>query len=136
MEIGVGGEKKLLPYYIFNEPALNGFSKSLSDERSELYKCYRIIDIKEIKIDTLESILDSYMPQGQSINFMSIDVEGFDFEVIKSNNWLKYSPEFVLVEILKSSLDDVSKSEIALFLEEYNYKIFAKSMNTVFFKKN
>ena len=38
---------------------------------------------------TLENILDEYLPEGQLIDFLTIDVEGMDFEVLKSNNWEK-----------------------------------------------
>jgi hypothetical protein len=32
------------------------------------------------------------------IDFMNIDVEGLDLEVLKSNNVNKYIPEYILVE--------------------------------------
>jgi hypothetical protein len=68
-----------LTYYAFNEPALNGFSKELSDERKNANNNYHII----FETSTLTEILDNNLPQNQEIDFLSIDVEGLDFMVLK-----------------------------------------------------
>jgi hypothetical protein len=136
VEMGVAlvpGERK---YYIFNEPALNGFSEKVSMERNSSVSAYEIIDVKSIRVEPLSKILDSYLMKECAINFMSIDVEGLDLEVLKSNDWNKYRPEFVLVEILKSNFFEIERSEIGMFMQEREYSIYAKCVNTVFFKRN
>jgi hypothetical protein len=82
---------------------------------------------------TLEEILDRYLPKNQEIDFLSIDVEGLDFNVLKSNNFSKYKPKVILIEILVSNLSDIENSEITRFLKKFNYVVFAKTVNTVFF---
>ena len=134
IEIGVGEENCELKYYIFNEPALNGFSKELSNNREKNDDPYRIIQTKIIKVKPLVEILDEYLPQNQIMDFMSIDVEGKDLSVLRSNNWEKYRPQFVLVEILESSLNDLKQNPVKEFMVNQGYEIFAKSMNTVFFR--
>jgi hypothetical protein len=66
---------------------------------------------------------------------MSVDVEGLDFEVLKSNDWIKYRPKIVLAEILSSSMHDIDKSNIGRLMRDVGYVIYAKCMNTVFFKE-
>ena len=73
---------------------------------------------------------------GQKINFMSIDVEGYDLEVLQSNDWNLYKPTFILIEILTSSLDTLNNNEITQFLKSNDYHIYAKCINTVFFRHN
>lgn len=51
-----------------------------------------------VKVKTLEGILDEYLPKGVEIDFLSVDTEGMDEEVLESNNWNKYFPDVVLVE--------------------------------------
>ena len=133
IEKPISDYRQTLTYYGFNEPALNGFSKKLSEERDDLYG-YKIIFEEELETAPLSEILDKYLPVGQEIDFMSIDVEGFDFKVLKSNNWVKYTPTIILIEILESSLDEIESSEIAIFLKQFGYCIYAKCINTVFFK--
>lgn len=135
LEIPVSLESKILEYYIFNEPALNSFDASLSQQRNEAQNKYKIINKIPLKTRKLSDILDEYLPPAQEIDFLSVDVEGLDFEVIKSNNWNKYRPKMVLVEIFSSSLSSLEKNELAGFLINKGYHLYAKSVNTVFFRK-
>ncbi len=132
IEKPVSDKKQVLTYYAFNEPALNGFSKELSEERDAKGN-YFIQFTKEIETSTLTEILDNNLPKNQNIDFLSIDVEGLDFMVLKSNNFEKYKPKVILIEILGSSLNDIEKNEISEYLKEYDYSIYAKAVNTVIF---
>jgi FkbM family methyltransferase len=133
LEIAIYSRKQRLNYYIFNEPALSGFSKELSESRDSLNNQYYIVEIKELETFTLKEILDKYLPDGQNIDFMNIDVEGFEYDVLRSNDWQKYRPKVILVEIRKSDLEDLLKNVITIFLKNLGYKLFAKCFNTVFF---
>jgi FkbM family methyltransferase len=133
LEIAIYSRKQRLNYYIFNEPALSGFSKELSESRDSLNNQYYIVETKELETFTLKEILDKYLPDGQNIDFMNIDVEGFEYDVLRSNDWQKYRPKVILVEIRKSDLEDLLKNEITIFLNNLGYKLFAKCFNTVFF---
>ena len=135
LELGIGEEEAKLDYFVFNEPALNGFFKKLSDERNEADSAYRIESFVKVDVSPLRQVLDNYLPAGQAIDFMSIDVEGLDFQVLKSNDWNKYRPTYVLAEILGSSLHDIDQSDIGQFMRDAGYVLYAKCMNTVFFKE-
>jgi hypothetical protein len=52
-----------------------------------------VVSEYKLKTRTLSSVLGEYLPAGIAIDFMSIDVEGMEIEVLRSNDWLKYSPE-------------------------------------------
>lgn len=132
IEIPISDKKEVLTYYAFNEPALNGFSKQLSEQRNG-EKGYFIKFTREIETATLEEILDAYLPENQTIDFLSIDVEGFDFSVLKGNNFTKYKPKVILIEVLTSSLSEIGQHEITKFLGQFDYLIYAKAVNTVFF---
>jgi FkbM family methyltransferase len=134
IELAIGNQSGELNYYIFEELALNGFSEELSLRRCSQSDPQKIIQIAKVRLQPLSTILDKYMPISQKIDFMSIDVEGLDFEVLKSNNWSKYQPMYVLVEILQSSLHEIENSEIGLFMKKQGYFIYAKCFNTTFFK--
>ncbi len=133
IEKPVSDKKQILTYYAFNEPALNGFSKELSEERAKQDNNYHIIFEKDIETSTLEEILDENLPKNQEIDFLSIDVEGLDFMVLQSNNFKKYRPKVILIEILGSSLHDIENNDITLYLKDCNYSIYAKAVNTVIF---
>lgn len=135
IEIPISSKKQVLTYYAFNEPALNGFSKEISEARDGLNN-YKIEFTKDIETSTLEEVLDENLPSNQAIDFLSIDVEGLDFDVIKSINIKKYRPRVILVEILGSSLSDLQQDPIYKFLIDEDYALYAKAVNTVIFKSN
>jgi len=134
IEIPISDKKQKLNYYMFNEPALNTFSKEIADKRADKND-YKIISEKEMETSTLEEIFKKYLPYSQEIDFMSIDVEGLDLQVLKSNNWKQFRPKFVLVEILGSSIKDIANSKEYKYLSEFEYEIFAKTVNTVIFRR-
>jgi len=133
LEYAVSDIEEELTYYVFNEPALNGFSKELKEERDGS-KGYKVISEKLIKTRTLEWILDNYLPAGQVIDLLTIDVEGLDMKVLLSNNWLTYKPIYLIIEDLNFDIENTVQSEMYLFLKEKNYKLIAKTNNNLIFK--
>ena len=135
IEKPISDKVEILTYYAFNEPALNGFSKEISLLRNEL-KDYQIESTKELTTTTLQQILDDYLPEDKEIDFLSIDVEGLDMQVLRSIDLEKQAPRMILVEILQTNYLEVFDNEINKYLTNFNYSIYAKSGNTVFFKKD
>jgi FkbM family methyltransferase len=135
LEMPISNGEQDLIYFQFNEPALNSFSEEVSRERNGK-KGYYIQ--QEIKLKTLKlsSVLHEQLPNGTEIDFLSIDVEGLDLDILRSNDWGKYKPKIILVEILGNSLSDVKNGEISIFLKQYGYAMFAKTINTVFFRQD
>jgi FkbM family methyltransferase len=133
IESGVAQKKGALDYYIFNEAALNGFSTVLSEERSSASNCYYLKDVIKVNVMPLCDILDNHLG-GREIDFLTVDVEGLDLDVLQSNDWEKYRPRFVLAEILKSNLCSLNQDPVAKFMKDQGYEVYAKQMNTVFFE--
>jgi hypothetical protein len=101
---------------------------------------HKDIDEKIVDVMPLHQILDIYLPKGQEIDFLSIEVGGKDLDVLKSNNWSRYIPFCVLVDMHSRldlnegfSFNEVLSSQITKFLETKGYHIFAKTLNTIFF---
>ncbi len=136
LEIGIGNKEKELKYFIFNEPALNTFNESLARIRDGL-RNYRIIDTLKIKVMPLKKILDSYLPEGKEIDFMDVDVEGMDFEVLQSNDWEKYRPTVLVIEILPANtIEELTNNPMYIYLREKGYSLFAKLFNSSIFVAN
>ncbi len=134
IECGVAGNLGKLTYYRFNEPALNTF-----DDVEAAYKNkppYRLIDTLEIDVERLDVLLDKYLPLRQKIDFLSIDVEGKDEEVLRSNNWSRYRPRFILAETLRTDVLNIGSCSVVQFLASVGYKLVSKSYNTSFFERH
>ena len=74
---------------------------------------------KKILSRRLNSILEESKYRGKRINFLNIDVEGSDFEVLQSLDFNKYSPELICIEVLEKELE---KSDVFNFLYKKKYK--------------
>jgi len=136
LEIPIFNERKKLTYFQFNEPALNGFSEELSLERNGIGGA-EIIKRVEMEGFPLKDILAEHLPKDQNtIDFLSVDVEGYDLPVLESNNWNTYRPKVVLVELLNRSMEKLKSDPVVLFLEKKNYQLFAKACQTAFFVSN
>ena len=131
IECAVGNDE-VLPFYIFNEPALNTFDKDYADKICRDNPHYHIVEIKDIQKTPLSIILDKNMIQGAHIDFLSIDVENSDLEVARSNDWNKYRPKVVLLEN-----HDLKGEQGLLPLREFMtskaYKLSFRTVNTDFF---
>lgn len=133
LNIAIGtANNQSLEYFKFQEPALNSFDAELSKNRISLG--WKLKEKIKLPIQSLGTVLDNYLPKDQKIDFMSIDVEGLDLDVLKSNFWEKYQPDFILIECLNSEILD--ENEIYSTLTKvWGYRFFAKTVNTFFFKK-
>lgn len=131
VEAAIADEQKDLTFYIFNEPALNSFDKELSEKRNS--DVYRIVQEQKLSTKTLKEILAYYLPYGKKIDFLSVDVEGLDLAVLKSNDWQLYRPDYILVECLEVNICEIEKNDVYKFLLNHNYLACAKTINTVIF---
>ena len=132
LELGVAQQPGILDYYVFNEPALNTFSVKTAQKHKSKKNNYFVKKIIKIKVKPLHEILDYHL-KNRKIDFLNVDVEGFDLNVLKSNDWSKYRPRIVLVEILENSLYNIDQ-KVVKFMIKHGYQVYAKQMHTVFFK--
>jgi Methyltransferase FkbM domain len=134
IECGVGSQSNVMSYYAFNEPALNTFSAVEAKRKDQAP--YHLVETIKIPIVPLRHILEQHMPVGTDIDFMTVDAEGFDHEIIISNDWAKYRPRVLLVELLSTELNQLDTHPTAKFLHDKGYRVIAKTFNTFFFVAN
>lgn len=133
LELAISDNKNTLIFYMFNEPALNTFDKNISINRDGLNN-YRIIEKKEIITNTLFNVLQKHLPKNQEIDFLSIDVEGFDYNVLLSNNWKKYKPRYILIEG-ELEMNKIENNKIYMFLIDKGYNLSCKTIRTEIYKR-
>jgi len=76
----------------------------------------------EVPVVTLESLLKKDNPK--TIHFMKVDVEGFEYEVLKSNDWSKFRPRIMCIET------NHSDNKWAKMIEKQHYtRIYHDGLN-------
>ena len=131
-------------FYIFPNFAngLNTFSEKEARhwEQTGMKGIGKIAVEKVIKMPLIpiNSILQKYFEK-QAPNFISLDVEGLDLEILKSLDFEKHQPEVICVETL--GYDDNQQgyklNDIIDYMLTKNYFVYADTwVNTIFCRKD
>lgn len=135
VNIGVSNSGDSLTYYQFSDPAVNTFSEN-DAKKWQLKKWITFLGTSEVKTDTLSNILSTHLPSDQSIDLLSVDVEGLDLEVLQSNDWGRFKPEVIIVEDHTFTLNKSSENAIYEFLTSQGYMLEHKLHYSLIFKSN
>ena len=103
-----------------------GFRKNLSLPNESYLDASE--SVETVPIRRLDDILTESLPQNTVIDVMSIDCEGFDLSVVKSNNFQKHRPKVLLVEDLTHG-----KSELAAYVETLNYELVGMTVQCLMY---
>ena len=114
------------------------FQKKLSQlstiKKEQIKKSFQgEVKIKKIISKTLTSILDETKFANKKIDFLDIDVEGADMDVLESLDFEKYSPKLICIEVIKENNED---SDIFNFLRKKDYKRIWSGVFSNIFKKS
>lgn len=135
LEMAVSDREGEITYYTWGIPNV---MNTMSKERAEDVTRRGGQPSKEFKIQarTLEHILDEHLPAGQAIDFISLDVENHNLEVLRSNNWQKYRPYLVIVEADDGceTFETVAASEMMAFMKSHRYQVCSWIKPTLIFE--
>lgn len=131
LNFGVGKQAESLDFYGFQETALSTFSQAVYEER--LRKGIPLKAVWQVPVKPLREILADHA-KSKKIDFLTIDVEGVEFEVLQSNDWDTFRPQLVLVEM--KDFTGIDKDPVSVYLKEKGYIFFAKTLKTVFFERS
>lgn len=136
LNCGVGFGKKIetAKLYIMDNPVLNTFSFEEA-KRMEQNTNYKIVNDLDIELIPINFILEEmkFLP-----SFISIDVEGLDYEILKNLDTQKYRPAIIVAETLTFEPNTGGKKieKIIELMLEKNHKVFADTrLNTIFIDK-
>lgn len=134
LEIGIASVPGHLTYYKYDEPALNGFARNDPEIQSGNPRGpYKLIGTEEVLVRPLAEVLAEYVPTGQKIDLLSIDAEGTDLDVLQSNDWQRFKPECIVIEIEEFEFDTATDNEIYKFLRALGYRAYARSGKSMVF---
>ncbi len=114
------GEVDLFFYH--NRAAKNTISKEFGSDAKEQ---------KKINSDTLNNIIENSKFKDSKVDFVSIDVEGNEMNVLNGFNLKKYKPKLILLEFIlpnkkefyEKDINEITNSEVYKFLIKNEYKL-------------
>ena len=109
-------------FFYHNRAAKNTLSKEKGLDAKQ---------IRSIKTTTLNKIIQESIYKDQKINFLTIDVEGFELNVLRGFDFKKYKPELVVVELIQEGMTEffhqnitnIQNSDIYLYMIKQDYKL-------------
>lgn len=134
LEMGVAESRQSLTYHMFREPALNTFSDSVAAFQATQGR--PSLSTIEVECAPLCEILRTCRVSLDGRNsFLTVDVEGLDLAVLRSNDWDVFRPSVIVAEISGRSLREVDESDVATYLGSHGYSAFSKLGHSAFFKR-
>lgn len=139
IEAGIGGANGSMTYYMLADSStMNTFSK---DNLVRLGIFDQVKQTVEIPVFTFASLLEQY-PAIKCIDYLNIDAEGFEMEILNGLNGDTVMPKLITIEqndVL--TFQDVLQSPVAKFLENLGYTAYAKNLllgnvSTIFYIRN
>jgi FkbM family methyltransferase len=82
-----------------------------------------------VRTQTLTTLLDRHAPEVREIDFLNIDCEGLDLQVLQGLDWSRWTPRVIAIEA--NSQDD--RETIAAFLEIRGYRLVSQHLVTLIF---
>ncbi|WP_337045201.1 FkbM family methyltransferase [Emticicia sp. 17c] len=126
----ISDEVKEVTFYEFKESEVNTIDEAMLKEWKQKFN-YR--SERKLTTQTLTSILDKHLPQNQIIDLLTVDIEGNDFNAIKSIDLTKYRPKLIVVEIHGFDLSTIHENEIYQYLTDRKYTLVSfATMNGYF----
>jgi hypothetical protein len=116
-------------FFVFDEPALNTFD---AERAKQLDKPpYHIVARREVRCAPLATIMKEHGIG--AVDLLTIDAEGFDFEIVKTVDWDVMRPRVVLTEQFAHDMEELLRSELHAYMRERGYALVAKTFNSLFY---
>lgn len=126
LNIGIANKKGSLMYFAMDPPTLSTFVQSQAQEY--IHNGFVLKEKKQISVLPLKDVLATYVKK-KHIDFLSLDVEGFEMEVLKSNDWTRFRPKFLCIETAVDGKNDIDR-----FLLRVGYKVVLDNGLNSFYK--
>jgi len=123
VHVAIGNKnEKNSPFYAAGRGSFSSLYPAAKNFFTRKFKHFGV-HYKQTTVDqsTLTSLFDAYLPPGQSVDFMTIDIEGCEFIAMKELNLNKYRPRIILSEFL-DSLNKKQLPEMTEYLSKFGYK--------------
>lgn len=120
-----------LLYYLKNGTTSGNTTEIAAKSTTTFIPIIKTVNVREIP---LAAVLDNNLPAKQTIDFLSVDVAEFDMRALKSIDWNRYIPVFIIIKINGRKQRGVTS--ICSFLMRRNYEQVVQTNQAFLFKYN
>jgi FkbM family methyltransferase len=124
LNIGISNKEGVLNFREYEGHGLSTFSEQRKGELAQNQESYTT-KYKDyaVKVLKLKDVIKQYCSD-KHIDFMKIDVEGYEYEVIESNDWSQYRPSVLCIES-----NHMNKDWTIMLSKNNYYKVYNDGLN-------
>jgi FkbM family methyltransferase len=121
LNVGISDCAGQLVFFDFEEGAYSTFSQERAEELLGIGA--QLKQKIEVPVISMKDIFEKHF-KGRDVDFCSLDAEGMDLRILKSNDWNKFRPKVFCVELSPNDPSDVGGQceSVGRFLVEKGYR--------------
>lgn len=124
LQLAIGTKPGKVTVHLFNDRSMNTVSETSFAQYQANPRKRHLGDIV-VEQQPLATVLAEHVPAGREIDFLNVDCEGVDLDVLRSNDWARFHPPLLAVEDLDLDLERVVESKIFRYLRPLGYRFFS-----------
>lgn len=133
LNVGVGPERGAFDFYFIDEwSGRNTFSRQEAEDFVRQHPRHRIRRVQPIAVVTLDDIVAEHAA-GQFPDLLSVDVEGMDFDVLRSASLSEDRPTVICVEAEWDASDRAAR--LGGLLRDRGYALCARTVANMIFMR-
>jgi FkbM family methyltransferase len=128
LHLAVSGKQGIAEFLCYDS-GTTGRLAVLNETSSKSIMGEEVREVIRVPTETLAAVLTKHAPSDRPFGFLSVDCEGADIEVLRSNDWTRFKPWIIAVE----DHAKYQETEIDNFCRDHGYQLFAKAHLTKIF---
>ena len=134
LNVGVAPQPGTLDFYFIDDwSGRNTFRREVAEDFIRENPSFRIQKVQPIPVLTLNQIVDRYAG-GRFPDFLSIDVEGLDYDILAGARFSADTPVAICVEAV-SGADSDDGARLTALLQSRGYELFGRTVSNLVFVK-
>lgn len=134
VEVAIGLENGEGTFYVFDDAIFLNTLDAEAAEKTE--KNFGVIPRRvSVPIQRLDSLFERFLGP-EPFEILSIDAEGYDIEILKSNDFSRFRPRIVLIEVQSLTAELLIESPCYKYLSGYGYTLYSWINPNLFFVRN
>lgn len=132
LAVGVSGDDKI-SMYVMTSRTLNTLDRAQAEALQGTGR-ERIEDVRNVRRQGINEILGEHFGSSKP-NFVSLDIEGQDFDILQAWDFVRFRPEIFCVETLTYSQSNTERklTEVIDLMISRRYRVYADTyINTIF----
>ena len=136
LNFGISSHEGTMDFYQMSSPSMNTFSKEEAEDLVHLHGM-TIRNILQLPVQTLQKVIEHYCDDFP--DFLNLDVEGFELEVLHNIDYKHAYPKIICVETLSFDTRGHGKKDLDFikFLQGKDYIFYADTyINSIFVRRS